>query len=76
MKTTEKLNDAGSINIESIKKLIMMQKLEPRTVGLKPIKIRQVNRVIVPSIAYIEDHAKHKIQIKYKISRTFQHTQP
>ena len=39
----------------NIKKLIMMQKVEPRTVGLKPIKIRLVDRVIVPSTAYIEE---------------------
>ena len=54
MKTTEKLNDAGSINITesiNIKKLIMTQKLEPRTVGLKPTKIGHVDRVIVLSTA-------------------------
>ena len=35
----------------NIKKLITMQKLEPRTVGLKPIKTGQVKREIVPSTA-------------------------
>ena len=53
----EKLNDADSINITesvsiesiTITKLIMMQKLEPGTVGLKPTKLGYVDRVIVLS---------------------------
>ena len=47
------INIAESVNIESIniKKLIMMQKLEPRTVGLKPTKIGYVDIVIVLSTA-------------------------
>ena len=51
------INIAESINIESIniKKLIMMQKLEPRTVGQKPTKIGYVDRVIVLSTAEIEE---------------------
>ena len=34
----------------NIKKLIMMQKLESRTAGLKPTKIRHVDRVIVSDL--------------------------
>ena len=49
----ESINITESINIESIhiKKLIMMQKLEIRTVGVKPTKIEYVDRVIVLSTA-------------------------
>ena len=35
----------------NIKNLIMMQKLEPRTEGLNPIKVGQVDRIIVRSTA-------------------------
>ena len=43
------------------------------------IKIRDQTiktKMLFANDIFCQNYAKHKIQIKYKISRTFQHTQP
>ena len=44
-------------NVVYLNKLIMMQKLEPRTVGLRPKKIGHVDRVIQSQKALAESRA-------------------